>query len=443
MKRSQVDKDWCRRCFADIIGRMKTITWTGPVLAILLFLAGCSQQPEMPSETPTPSPTRSSSPSPSAEPVPIPTNTPRPLTATPSPVVETATLSKPLFLLSDKAVWVIRPGETVVQRLTPPEFKVTCFAVWPGDNRLIYGTDTGQVYLARDTSNIQTEPVMLFDAFPDAPYLVRMDSLSWSSDGKRLAFSVDYSSPGASQTAGYPSPPSGLWLYEMDTRQATWVESNRYLSSNQSDINLLRRLMAGAWSPDGTGLLLHGVYWEGSDILLLEAGSEDNLLLDPPGDLWGSASWTPDSQAILLSGQLNSPTSDLVLANRDELEPVQLIDGEASRLYVYDAVDLPSGTAFLANCSTCAPDQTRLYMGHRVGEKFVWTAVNMHQNCTGGAPRFIQWDPEGITGAMDCGGGELRAIQFQIDNVAELNMSSYLNPLANSEIIKLAWGGEE
>jgi hypothetical protein len=82
-------------------------------------------------------------------------------------------------------------------------------------------------------------------------------------------------------------------------------------------------------------------------------------------------------------------------------------------------------------------------MGHRVGEKFVWTEVNMHQHCTGGAPRYIQWDLEGLTGAMDCGAGELRAIQFQIDNVAELDMSSYLNPLANSEIIKLAWGGEQ
>jgi hypothetical protein len=420
---------------------MKITTWTGLLLAILLFLAGCSQQPEILSETPTPSPTRSPSPSPSVEPVA--TNTSRPPTATPSPVVETAKLTKPLFLLSDKAVWVIRPGETVVQRLTPPELKVTCFAVWPGDNRLVYGTDTGQVYLARDTSSIQTEPVMLFDAFPDAPYLVRMDSLSWSSDGKRLAFSVDYSSPGASQTAGYPSSPSGLWLYEMDTRQTTWVESNRYLSSNQSDINLLRRLVAGAWSPDGSGLLLHSVYWEGSDILLLEAGSEGNLLLDLPGDLWGSASWTPDSQAILLSGRINSSTSDLVQATRDELERLQLIDGEASRLYVYDAVELPSGTAFLARCESCTPDQTRLYMGHRVGEKFVWTAVNMHQNCTGGAPRYIQWDLEGLTGAMDCGAGELRAIQFQIDNVAELNMSSYLNPLANSEIINLAWGGEQ
>ncbi len=408
------------------------------LLTVLLLASACNRQPEPVEETLAPVLTRTLQPSPTL--TQAPTRTPRP--HTPTPFVETATLSKPLFLLSDKAVWVIQPGETVVQRLTPPELKVTTFDIWPGDNRLVYGTDTGQVYLARDTSSIVPEPVMLFDAFPDAPYLVRMESLSLSTDGKRLAFSVDYSSPGASQTAGYPSSPSGLWLFEMDTRQAQWVESNRYLSPDQSDITLLRRLATGPWSPDGTGLLLHGIFWEWSDILFLETGDGENQLLEPPGDLWGSAFWTPDSQSFLLSGKLNSSTSDLVQVFRHELEPVQLIDGQASKLYVYDAVDLPSGTAFLANCEGCSPIQTRLYRGHRLGEDFVWTAVNMHQNCTAGAPRHIQWDQEGLIGAMDCGPGELRVIQFRIDDIAELDISAYLNPLGNSEVLKLAWGGE-
>lgn len=337
-------------------------------------------------------------------------------------------------------MWVIQPGETVVQRLTPPEFKVTCFDVWAAGNRLVYGTDTGQVYMVRQTSSLDPEPVILFDAFPEAPYLVRMDSLTWSMDGQRLAFSVDYSSPGASQTAGYPSSPSGLWIFEMATRQATWIESNRYLSPTQSDINMLRRLTAGDWSPDGSGLLLHAVYWEVNDILLLESLEEENLLLDPPGEMWTSASWMPDGQGFLLSGRLNSTSSDLLQVSREGLESVQLIDGESSKLYVYDAADLPSGTAFLANCDACTPAQTRLYMGHRTGDKFVWTPVNMHQNCSSSAPRHIAWDQEGLLGAMDCGAGELRVIQFRIDDVAELDISSYLNPLGNSEILKLVWG---
>jgi hypothetical protein len=430
----------------DIIRLMNRISWIGPVLAILFALSACNRQAEPTPETPVPAPTRTSGPSvvvsQSLAPTPRPpTPTARP--PTPSPTVEAATLSRPLYLLSDKAVWIIRPGETVVQRLTPPELKVTTFDIWPEDNRMVYGTDTGQVYLARDTSAIQPEPLMLFDAFPEAPYLVRMDSLSWSPDGKRLAFSVDYSSPGASQTAGYPSNPSGLWLFEMDTRQAEWVESNRYLSSDQSDINLLRRLTTGKWSPDGSGLLLHSIYWEWTDILLLETADGEKQMLDPPGDLWHSASWMRDSQSFLLSGRLNSSTSDLVQIFREEQEPVQLIDGQASELYVYDAVDLPSGTAFLANCESCPPEQTRLYIGHRAGENFVWTAVNMHHNCTAGAPRHIEWDRDGVFGAMDCGPGELRIIQFRIDDIAELDISSYLNPLANSEIHRLAWGGEQ
>jgi hypothetical protein len=424
---------------------MNRISWIGPLLAFLLGLNACSRQPETIPVTPAPASTRTLQPSTMVSQTA--THTPRSPTVTPppptsTPLVEAATLSKPLYLLSDKAVWIIRPGETVVQRLTPPELKVTTFDVLPGEDRLVYGTETGQVYLARDTGSIEPEPLMLFDAFPDAPYLVRMDSLSWSPDGMRLAFSVDYSSPGASQTAGYPSSPSGLWLFEMDTRQAEWVESNRYLSSDQSNINLLRRLATASWSPDGTGLLLHALFWEGSDILFLETADGDNELIDPPGDSWGSATWTPDSQAFLLSGRLFSSTSDLLQVSRDELEGIQLIDGQENELYVYDAVDLPSGTAFLANCENCSPDRTRLYMGHRLGEDFAWTEVNIHQNCSSGAPRHIQWDREGLLGAMDCGPGEMRIIQFRIDDIAELDISSYLNPLANSEILKLAWGAE-
>ena len=424
---------------------MNRIPWTGLLLALLLLLTACYPQDEIDPEIALAEPTRTAQSTAIASQPPTPTLVPPTATSrppTPTPVVQAAALTKPLFLLSDKAVWIIRPGETVVQRLTPPELKVNAFDIWPEEDRLVYGTDTGQVYLARDTSSIVSEPVMIFDAFPDAPFLVRMDSLSWSLDGQRLAFSVDYSTPGASQTAGFPSSPSGLWVFEMENRQAQWVESNRYLSPDQSDINLIRRLAAGRWSPDGTGLLLHGIYWEWSDILLLETGESGSQLLDPPGDLWSSASWTPDSQAFLLSGRLNSSTSGLVQVNREDLEPVELIDGQFSKLYVYDAVDLPSGTAFLANCENCSPGQTRLYMGHRVGEDFVWTAVNMHQNCTTGAPRHIEWDREGLLGAMDCGPGELRIIQFRIDDIAELDISSYLNPLANSEILKIAWGGE-
>jgi hypothetical protein len=453
-RNDQRQEDWYWRRFIVIISIMNRAIWKGLLprlqclllLVILLLVTACNSQPGLAPQTPEPGPTHTSAASPIVELAPspitaLPTATPRLPTAT--PWVEAATLSRPLFLLSDKAIWVIRPGETVVQRLTPPELKVTTFDIWPGDDRLVYGSDTGQVYLARDTSQIVKEPIMLFDAFPDAPYLVRIDSVSWSPDGKRLAITVDYSSPGASQTAGYPSLPSGLWLLEMDTRQAEWVESNRYLAPNQSDINLLRRLVASKWSPDATGLLVHAIYWEWSDILLLEMGEKENQLLDTPGDFWSSAFWTADSQALLLSGRLSSSTSDLLHVSREELEPLQLIDGQASRLYVYDAVELPAGTAFLANCENCPPDQTRLYMGHRLEEDFIWTAVNTHQNCNTSPARHIEWDQEGRLGAMDCGPGELRVIEFRVDDIAELDISAYLNPLANSEILKLVWGSGE
>jgi hypothetical protein len=357
-------------------------------------------------------------------------------------------LPRPLFLLADKAVWVIRPGEMVVHRLTPPELKVTCFDVWPEDNRMAYGTDTGQIYLVRDTnpedltSFLEEEPFMLFDAFPDAPYLVRADSLVWSPNGTYLAFTVDYSTPGASQTAGYPSSPSGLWLFELASRQATWIESNHYLGSNQSDPNLVRRLTASSWSPDSTGLLVHTISRAGTDTMILNTQDPTGSLIDPPGEYWSRSTWSLDSQAVLLSGRQGSLTSDLLQIQRDGSEPLVLIDGEAEGLYIYEVTELPSGTAFLANCAGCNPNQAQLYIGHRAGDRFVYTAANIRQYCQNDAPRYIMWDLSGQTGAMDCGPGELRVVQFRIDNVVEMDLSSYLRPLGGAEVLKLVWGGD-
>jgi hypothetical protein len=430
---------------------MKKRSWIGIlIIALLLSTTACSRSGEStlePSSTLPLPPIFPSATLPSSS-----IDSPRPATATPqtvvSPVPGMVGLSSPLFILADKAVWIIRPGETVVQRLTPPELKVTCFDVWPDDNRMAYGTDTGQVYLVRDSSPedlsslLEDEPFMLFDAFPDAPYLVRMDSLSWSPDGARLAFTVDYSTPGASQTAGYPSSPSGLWLFELASRQATWIESNHYLGPNQSDPNLVRRLTAGRWSPDSSSLILHTISREGTDILLFDTQDPDGLLVDPPGELWRDASWRRDSQAVLLSGRQAASTSNLAQVQRDGSEPLVLVDGELEGLYVYNAAELPTGTAFLANCAGCAPDQVQLYIGHRASDRFVYTTANIRQYCQSDTPRHIYWDRAGQSGALDCGPGELRAFLFQVDNVTELDLSDYLSPLGRAEVLKLAWGGD-
>jgi hypothetical protein len=431
---------------------MKRTIWIGILLTILLLTTTACSNTGKPTleNTPTLLPPHVF---PSSTPPVASTDTPHPIILTPtiatiSPSEDSSSLTKSLFLLADKAVWIIRPGETVVQRLTPPELRVTCFDVWPEDNRMVYGTDTGQVYLVRDTSPedlsslLEGEPFMLFDAFPDAPYLVRMDSLSWSPDGNHLAFTVDYSTPGASQTAGYPSSPSGLWLFELASRQATWIESNHYLGPNQSDPNLVRRLTASSWSPDSTGLLIHTISRAGTDTLILNTQDPTGLLIDPPGEYWSRSTWRLDNQAVLLSGRQSSLTSDLLQIQRDGSEPLVLIDGEAEGLYIYEATELPSGTAFLANCAGCNPDQVQLYIGHRAGDRFVYTAANIRQYCQNEAPRYIKWDLSGQTGAMDCGPGELRVVQFQIDNVAEMDLSNYLRPLGDAEVLKLVWGGD-
>jgi hypothetical protein len=417
---------------------------------MLIIISGCNRSSEITLE-PTPFPPLKPV-FPSAIPPPLYTDTPPALPTVPpeslvSPPADAVDLSTPLFIFADKAVWIIRPGEMVIQRLTPPALKVTCFDIWPGDNRLAYGTDTGQVYLISDTSSealtslTENEPEMLFDAFPEAPYLVRMDSLSWSSDGRRLAFTVDYSTPGASLTAGYPSSPSGLWLFELANLQATWIESNHYLGPNQSDPSLVRRLSVGNWAPDNSGLLVHTTSREGSDLLILDLEDSANLLVDPPGEYWSSASWKRDSQAVLLSGNQASTTSNLVQVQGDGSNPLVLINGETDKLYVYDATELPGRIAFLGTCGGCTLNQAQLYIGHQTGTRFVYNSATIHQYCQSGAPRHIQWEPTGQMGALDCGQGELRVLLFQADNQNELDFSAYLDLLGGAEVLKLAWGG--
>ena len=415
----------------------------------ILYLASCSRAGE-PTTAPTPvTPLPPVFPTETASP--LFTDTAPPPTATTTtvvtvPLTEAINLSSPLYLLADKAVWLIHPNERVVLRLTPAEIKVTCFDVWPGDDQLAYGTDTGQIYLLRDISNqdlhnlLETEPLMLFDAFPDAPYLVRIDSMSWSPDGSRLAFTVDYSTPGASLTAGYPSPPSGLWLLELLSRKAIWIESNHYLGPNQADSNLVQRLIAGSWSPDNSALLVQTYSREGTDTLILDTLEEDNLLLDPAGDQWSFAAWRRNSQAVLLSGKHADPAHNLVQVQRNGTGPLVLVDGERDGLVIFDAVELPAGIAFMANCTGCSPDQTRLYFGHQVGSRFAYTASNIRQYCQNGAPRHIQWDDAGQSGVLDCGPGELRLLQFEVDNLSEFDLSSYLSPLGGAEVLNIAWG---
>jgi hypothetical protein len=42
---------------------------------------------------------------------------------------------------------------------------------------------------------------------------------------------------------------------------------------------------------------------------------------------------------------------------------------------------------------------------------------------------------------LDCGPGELRVLQFRVDNVAEMDLSDYLRPLGGAEVLEMAWGG--
>jgi len=286
------------------------------------------------------------------------------------------------------------------------------------------------------------EPVLLHDVQAEADSSIRIGHVSWSSGGTKLAYTVMYTAEQAIWQAGYPSYPSGLWMFNLQTQTPTWLLSNHYLQEGERDVNQLRVVSASRWSADDAALLLLYSYWEWSNYSILESieqQSDEDYLFDL--DLGGHTSgfWTHDDQAILISGQNYGAVSDLIYVNRVTKESKLLIEGQVANLYVSDAQELPDGIVFLGG-------GRRLYLGSLSEQNFRYAPVGPDALCKAHEPGHVEWDTTGRWGVLVCQYGgttpqpvEIRAISLDGDNI---DLTPYLDTLPQTPTI-IRWGSEQ
>jgi sugar lactone lactonase YvrE len=456
------------------MGKWRSSTWF--LLAVLgLFLNGCTVTNTGPAPSPSPIPVMSSPepvlPSPilatsSPEPIqpsrtPIgaspqgaegpaierPTFTPSPPgvpTVTPTPTIQPGlraeTLPRPLYFLAAgrqplgvKQVWRLDPGASEIVAVTPAEMAVSSAAIWPGDGRLAYATEAGQLYAVWPGE----APRLLVDVGPSGEEGVIADrptisGLVWSPDGERLAYSV------WSQENSEADEADGLWLLTPAEGSQMKLLDNRYLdpeAPNVLDVRVARPL---AWSPDGKALLVQMIYWEWTDVMWLEPlapAADDSNLQDPQG-LWVDGSWGADGRSVWLSGRDRAIVSDLARAERDQAEVTLLLDGDREALAFYRAQELPEGLAFLALDGLA--NETRLYLGRETATGFAYEAAGPADPlCSQGPVWDIAWDPTGQWAVVSCQ-GEVRLIS--LEGTDGENLTPFLEPLLMREQSAMFWG---
>ncbi len=347
-----------------------------------------------------------------------------------------APLPLPLYFLSEGTIWLLKPGEPSPQEIAI-EGEVSTMDVWPGDNRIAYGTTNGKVYTLMPGQGA----VLLHNVQAETDSPVRIGHVSWSSSGTKLAYTVAYTAEQMIWQAGYPSYPSGLWVFDLEAQSPTWLLSNHYFQEGERKINQLRVVSASEWSVDDTALLLLYSYWEWSNYSILEPIAhqpyEANVYdLDKSG--WGSGFWTRDGQAVLISGQNYRDVSDLMLLDRVTKEPKLLINGTAENLYVSDAQELSSGIVFLGG--------NRLYMGNLTEQGFQYAPVGTDPLCEAREPGHIEWDTTGQWGVLVCQYGpndsqpvEIRVISLDGENI---NLTPFFNTLPKTPTTIL-WGSNQ
>lgn len=397
------------------------------VLSVLGMMTACSSA--TPSVTVGPQPTATVAPT---DRVVIPTATLAP-TATLTPTAPPANTywSQPLYFLSGGMIWLLLPGASAPEPIAT-EGEVDCMDVWSGDNRIAYGTTDGRVYAWMPGQGA----VLLHNVQEMADAPVKIHGVSWSSDGTKLAYTVAHTS--GQLTRGYPSHPSGLWVFDMQAQWFQWLLSNHYAVEDNPDVIQLRTILKPSWSPDDAALLLRYGYWESNNHFIFEPMDtplDETHLHDLAKNGWGDGFWTRDGQAVLISAQNYGIVSDLVYVSRLTKESKSLIAGETEGVYVADAQELPGGIVFISS--------NRLYLGNLTEQDFQYAPVGPASLCNAHITSHVEWDSAGHWGVLVCKHGandgapeEVHVISLAGEN---LDITPYLVALSDIPSAVL-WG---
>jgi hypothetical protein len=118
-------------------------------------------------------------------------------------------------------VWRFAPDQGLLEQVSPDKWEITAFDVWPGDGRVAYGVSASLFVVLPGQF-----PQLLYDASEWADYSPVVDSVAWSPDGTRLAYTVTAEHPW-NATHATTSQFDGLWLLTLEGER-TQLASNAY-----------------------------------------------------------------------------------------------------------------------------------------------------------------------------------------------------------------------
>ncbi|HEY47183.1 MAG: hypothetical protein AMJ88_09310 [Anaerolineae bacterium SM23_ 63] len=355
-------------------------------------------------------------------------------TSTPYPLPNTFELSVPVYILSQnqRGVWRLDPQAVELERVSPREWEITAFDVSATDGRMAFGTREGKVILA--LPGMEPHPILDLREESELPYYIR--SLAWSPGGDQLAYAVylDWDKVGSDPEA---EKMSGIWVWDLEKATHIHLIRNEYFPED-GDVNQLAAFTHPVWSPDGTGMIVTGYFWEWINILWLDPIEPDldRLKLKKPLEwFWGDASWTLDGRSILVSGLQYASICDLFRVDRETLVAETLIDGEEEQRFIFLAQELPEGIAFVSYDDDFDP---RLYLGNPMGKGFQYEPIGPDDPlCTHVAVDSVIWDQTGRYALVSC---HLDRRILSLDGRLDIDLDLYLGPMANEDHLALYWG---
>ncbi len=356
------------------------------------------------------------------------------VTSTPYTIPKGFQLSVPVYFHSynQRAVWRLDPQAVALERVSPSDWQVTAFDVSSTDGRTAYGTWDGKLILAL----AGMEPTTILDLREETEFPLFIRSLAWSPEGNQLAYAV-HLQPSSAESGLEEEKMSGIWVWDLEEKTKTHLLRNEYFPED-GDINKLVAFSHPVWSPDGTGMIVTGHYWEWINTLWLDPIKPDldrSNLKNPLEYTWGDATWTLDGRSILVSGLQYASTCDLYRVDRETLVVETLIDGKEEGIFIFLAQELPEGIAFVSYDEDFEP---RLYIGKQSGNGLVYEPAGPDDPlCTSVAVNSVVWDKAGRYALVSC---HRDRRLLSLDGSLDIDLDLYLGLLVNEDNLDLYWG---
>jgi Tol biopolymer transport system component len=206
-------------------------------------------------------------------------------------------------------IYAVLPDGSEQIRLTDNGKQTWEVAISPNGKYAASGTDSGEDLLISQTDGSQRW--VLTSAYPDLRWI---DQLSWSPNGRRIAFVASASSSSdAFDFRVYVAEIDGSSIGPLTPTPVT----------NMATI---------AWSPDGNHLAINPDVNNGGILLIDADGTGERTLVDRAGRWISKPVWSPDSTRMLFYGQQQDEATDtfqtsLFIVRADGTGMTTLVDG--------------------------------------------------------------------------------------------------------------------